>query len=89
MRLKFLHDSQIDFHEFGVMDHFDVEKHLNEFIEDEYMKGHKALLIITGTGKMVKPLVAKLLKTNKFVKEFNEAGYFNGQKGAYEVTLKG
>ncbi len=78
----------MDFHEFGILDHFDVEKILNEYLEDEHVSGNKALLIITGTGKMVKPLVAKLLKTHRLVKEFSEAGYFNGQKGAYEVILK-
>jgi DNA-nicking Smr family endonuclease len=88
MYFLFRHDSQLDFHKYGKLDHFDVEKILSEFIEDEYHVGHKALLVIVGTGQMVKPVVSKLLKMNKFVKEFGEAGYFNGQKGAYEVILK-
>jgi DNA-nicking Smr family endonuclease len=88
MFFLFRHDSQLDFHKYGLIDHFDVEQILSGFIEDEYISGNKALLIITGTGSMVKPTVAKLLKMNKFVKEFGEAGYFNGQKGAYEVILK-
>ncbi len=88
MYFLFQHDSKLDFHKYGKLDHFDIEKILNEFIEDEHNHGHKALLIITGTGMLVKPVVNRLLKTNKLVKEYGEAGYTNGQKGAYEVILK-
>jgi|WetSurMetagenome_2_1015567.scaffolds.fasta_scaffold1651844_1 DNA-nicking Smr family endonuclease len=84
----FIPDGTLDFHEFGVLDKFDIEKLLSEFIEDSYVKGLKRVLIIVGKGLIVRPEVEKLLKENSFVENFKRAGYFNGQDGAFEVNLK-
>lgn len=86
--MEFEADAEYDFHQFEELLPFDVEKHLTEFIEDSFVAGHKNLLIITGKGSMVRPTVRKLLPSNKHVKEFRHAGYFNGQDGAFEVILK-
>jgi DNA-nicking Smr family endonuclease len=84
----FISDSEIDFHDFGPMTQIEIEQKLEQFIEDEYAKGSTNLLVITGKGKVVKPLVEKLLKVSKFVRTFKTAGYYNGQTGAFEVILK-
>lgn len=84
----FLADETLDFHELGILDHFDIEKILTEFIENSYNKDHTQVLVITGKGQVVRPLVKKLLEKSKYVEEFRYAGYFNGQSGAFEVTLK-
>jgi len=86
--LKFVPEAEIDFHEFGPMTSFDIEKYLNEFLEDSYFLKLRYVLVITGKGQVVRPAVLKLLKENKFVESFKTAGYFNGQSGALEVILK-
>lgn len=86
--MDFIPDAEIDFHNFGELLPFDVERILNEFIEDSYVSNHKTLLVITGKGKMVRPEVQKLLNRNQHVEKFKQAGYFNGQSGAFEVWLK-
>jgi DNA-nicking Smr family endonuclease len=85
---KFISDSELDFHDFGILTEYEIEVILNNYIEDSYFLNLKYLLIITGKGKVVRPLVNKLLKTNKYVESHKRAGYFNGQEGAIEVTLK-
>lgn len=85
---NFIADSELDFHGRGLLNEFDIERILNEFIENEYTAGKNYLLVITGKGKVVRPLVKKLLAHNKYVTSFKQAGYFNGQEGAFEVTLK-
>ena len=83
----FVPDGTLDFHDFGVLNRFDIGKVLSEFIEDTYVKGLKRVLIIVGKGQVVRPEVEKLLKINTYVESFKRAGYFNGQEGAFEVTL--
>ena len=88
----FLPQAELDFHELGVLTAYDIEKYLNEFLEDCYIAKLKNVLVITGKGNVVRPAVLKLLselqKKNKFVESFKTAGYFNGQSGAVEVVLK-
>ncbi len=86
---EFVAESELDFHKFGEMTLYDIEKYLNEFIEDSYVSKLTRLLVITGKGAVVKPLVLRLLKQNKYVESFKMAGYFNGQGGAIEVQLRG
>lgn len=84
---QFVPDDELDFHIFGVINHFDVEKILNEFLEDSEIADNKNLLIIVGKGNVVRPQVRKLLSRHKSVEKFKQAGYFNGQDGAFEVIL--
>lgn len=84
----FIAQAELDFHEFGELTTYDIEKYLNEFLEDCYISKLQRVLIITGKGKVVRPLVMKLLKINKYVSTFKTAGYFNGQSGALEVEIK-
>lgn len=83
----FVSEDQLDFHDFERLTPFDIEKILNEFIEDSYVAGRENILIITGKGKVVRPLVEKLLPKNKHIRKFKRAGYFNGQDGAFEIFL--
>ena len=85
---SFIPDDTFDFHQFDKLDDYLVEKYLIQFIEDCYHKENEKVLIITGKGKFVNPLVGKLLSSINHVKTFKKAGYFNGGEGAYEVELK-
>lgn len=83
----FVPDAQLDFHGMGVLTAYDIEKLLHEFIEDCYIVNKRQLLVITGKGSVVRPLVERLLKNHKHVARFQHAGYFSGQTGAFEVVL--
>lgn len=85
--MKKFYDAELDYHEYGILDHFEIEKVFNEFIEDSFNAKHTNLLIITGKGATVRPLVLRFLKNNKYVKSFQFADYYNGQSGAIEVEL--
>lgn len=89
---KFFAQAELDFHNLGVLTSYDIEKHLSEFLEDCFIAKMKEVLVITGKGNVVRPAVLKLLsglsKKNQWVESFKTAGYFNGQSGAIEVTLK-
>ncbi len=85
----FVSQDEIDFHKFGPLTGFDIEKLLCNFLEDCYVAKLEKVLVITGKGNIVRPAVNKLLKQNKYVQSFKSAGYFNGQSGAFEVELKG
>jgi DNA-nicking Smr family endonuclease len=92
---KFKHEAKFDFHDLelkGITD-YEVETHLFHFLEDSYHKGLQNVLVVTGKGSVIKPMVLKLLKTSSqiknLVKRYKLAGYFNGQGGALEIVLKG
>jgi DNA-nicking Smr family endonuclease len=84
----FVPDFSIDFHKFGPMNSYEIEKRVREFVEDSYAAGGNRLLIITGKGKTVRPIAQEILGTSDIVEEYRYAGYFNGQDGALEVILK-
>ncbi len=79
---------QLDFHDYGVINSFDIARIYNEFVDETIKLKQKRLLIIVGKGKIVNPRVNKLLSKDNRVDSFNYAGYFSGGKGAFEVTLK-
>lgn len=83
----FLAQSEFDFHDFEILNAYDIEKLLSDYLEDCYALGYKQVLVITGKGKVVRPAVNRLLKQHKLVLKHNLAGYFNGQDGAFEVQL--
>lgn len=84
----FIAEDQLDFHVWDRLDKFQIEKILFEFLEDSYVREYEQILVITGNGKVVKPLVDKLLDNHELVRKYNRAGYYNGQGGAFEVHLK-
>lgn len=84
----FVPQDTLDYHDRGVLLPYDIEQLLNDFLEDGILSAFKYVLVIVGKGKVVKPLVNKLLKTHKYVESYKQAGYFNGQEGAFEVILK-
>lgn len=84
----FDYDDKLDFHTFGILRRFEINLHLEHFIEDSYARSYKNLLIITGKGQVVRPIVEKNLKLNKLIFTYRVGGYFNGQDGAFEVELK-
>lgn len=89
MHDPFSPQAEFDFHDLGPLTSFDIEKYLDTFLEDSYNAKFTQVLVITGKGAVVRPLVYKLLKHHNLVKEFRPAGYFNGQGGAFEVEIRG
>lgn len=83
----FQDEATFDFHEFDQLTSFDIEKKLKEFLEISYSEGKNSVLVITGKGMKVRPMVFRLLQKSERVKEFKQAGYHNGQNGAFEVIL--
>lgn len=84
---EFIPQATIDFHKFGLLSEYDVEQKLANFLEDAYIQNLTQVLVITGKGEMVRPLVKKLLEKSDLVESFETAGYFNGQTGAFEVRI--
>ena len=84
---EFVPQRELDYHDKGILDVFQIENMLDIFVEDCYLGGIKRVLIITGKGIVVRAVVKKHLKKVKYVKSFNMAGYFNGGSGAFEVEL--
>ncbi len=84
----FIAGDTLDFHNYNELTNYDIEDILYKFIEDSFVAGYEQILIITGKGRVVKPLVHKLLSKNKYIKSYKKAGYYNGQDGAVEVYLK-
>ena len=80
--------SELDFHEFGIINDYDIAQIYNEYIDESIKSGFIRLLIIVGKGKVVNPRVNRLLTKDSRVESFDQAGYFSGGKGAFEVTLK-
>lgn len=83
----FFPEATFDYHTFGVLSPYEIEKYFEDFLLDCEIMGCKRVLIITGKGQVVKPIVNRLLKHSKKVESYKTAGYFNGQEGAFEVIL--
>ncbi|MEP7104185.1 MAG: Smr/MutS family protein [Candidatus Dojkabacteria bacterium] len=83
----FVSQAELDFHILDHFDSFEIEKMLNEFLEECYIKKFDQVIVIVGKGAVVKPYVTRLLKQHKLVSEFKQASYYNGQSGAFEVNL--
>lgn len=77
----------LDYHPLGILDTFQIEYTLEKFIEDSYFAGKRKLLIITGKGSVIRPVVKKHIRTLSHIKSWTQAGYFNGGSGALEVEL--
>jgi len=86
---EFVPQSELDFHNLGELTTYDIEKYLNEFLEDCYINKLSRVLVVTGKGLIVRPLVLRLLRNHKYVDGYKPAGYFNGQSGAVEIELVG
>lgn len=86
--MDFYPEATLDYHNRGSLDPFDIELLLTRFIEESLIANHKQVLVITGKGRVVRPIVMQLLRQHKQVASYNTAGYFNGQDGAIEVELK-
>lgn len=84
----FIAEETFDYHGLGPLPEFEIIRLAENFIEECYSANKDNILIITGKGQKVRPLVKKVLSSNKYVKSFKTAGYYNGQEGAFEVCLK-
>ncbi len=84
----FVAEAELDFHNRGILSPHDVEFETDIFLREQQILGKRMVLVITGKGKMVRPVIGRFLKTHPVVMEFKTAGYYNGQDGAYEVILK-
>ncbi len=80
-------EAQFDFHPLGVLTVEEIEFYTDKFLEEQRAIGNTKLIIITGKGRVVRPVVERVLKDYRFVKEYRRAGYFNGQEGAFEIVL--
>jgi DNA-nicking Smr family endonuclease len=85
---EFTPDATLDYHDRGSMSKYKIEKLLEDFLIESYSEGLKKLLVITGQGKVVRPIVRRFLDKSDYIEKFKKAGYFNGQSGAFEVSLK-
>lgn len=85
--MNWIFDAELDYHDLGVLNPYDVEKLLNDFIQDSHLKGYSRLLVITGKGKVVRPLVLRLLKHHKLVKKFESNEQVNTFSGSYVVYI--
>jgi DNA-nicking Smr family endonuclease len=81
-------EAELDYHNRGSLSQFEIEQIFENFINETHSMGLDRVLIITGKGQIVKPKVANLLKQSSKVREYRQAGFSNGQDGAFEVTLK-
>lgn len=84
---SFIPEAQLDYHDLGILSVEEINYFLDKFIEEQVALGHTKVIIVTGKGKVVRPVVEKRLSKCKFISGFNSAGYFNGQEGAFEVEL--
>lgn len=85
--VQFISEAELDFHILDKFDSFEVEKMLNIFLEDCYLRKIENVTVIVGKGFVVRPYVQKLLTRHKLVEKFNQASFSNGQTGAFEVKL--
>lgn len=84
----FVPDQILDYHGLGILDQYDVEKLLNDFISEAFSINCNRVLVITGKGNLIRKLLPNLLKNIDTVKSFNKASSKNGGEGAYEIYLK-
>jgi DNA-nicking Smr family endonuclease len=84
----FTPQATLDYHDRGPLSKYEIEKLLEDFLLESYTDGLNKVLIITGKGQVVRPIVSKSLKKNSLVQKSSKAGYYNGQSGAFEVYLK-
>lgn len=78
----------LDYHGFGVLDPYEVEEILNNFMYKAYEMKLVKVLVITGKGRLIKQSVPGILKKVNFVKSFQIASSANGGEGALEILLK-
>lgn len=81
-------EAVLDYHTYGIIDDYSIEKILREFLEDSYFIKCKFVEVITGKGKVVRPLVQKLLSKNKLVESFKPSGEYSTNQGSFEIVLK-
>jgi dsDNA-specific endonuclease/ATPase MutS2 len=79
---------ELDYHELGILTKEEIEYHLLSFIEQAHLAREDEVRIVTGKGRVVRPLVQAALKRNKLVDSFRFADYYSGQDGVIVVTLK-
>lgn len=84
----FFPEDTLDFHDLGVLTPNQIIFETNQFIELSQLSGHTKVRIITGKGKVVRPLVQKVISNHKSIAKFKVAGYYDGQDGAFDINLK-
>lgn len=80
-------DAKLDYHDRGVLDPYTIEKLLEDFILDSYLAKCNKLLVITGRGRVVRPLVLRILKHHKTVKNFEPLENVNLYGGSFVVYI--
>lgn len=83
----FREQATLDMHDFLPLPHDEIRTMIKNFIEEKYHQGLFQIKIITGKGRVARPIALQLLKKSPYVKQYRFAGYFTGQDGALEVLL--
>ncbi len=81
-------DRELDFHNMGILTREEIKYLVECFLEDSILMGASNVLIVTGRGNTVRPLVRLCLMESKKVASFRIARFFRGGAGAFEVFLK-
>jgi len=76
---SFIPEDILDCHEFGQIPYFEIVKLIEEFIEDSFNNEFYKVRIITGKGKIIRPLTINILKKSEYVENFNFSDYWSGQ----------
>jgi DNA-nicking Smr family endonuclease len=84
---EFRSTASFDFHNRGPLSKDIIEDLCASFLQECHANNDRFVIIITGKGEKVRPLVSRYLARSKRVKTFRTAGYYNGQEGAFEVEL--
>jgi len=87
--------AEFNFHDRGILTQSDMQKLVDEFIEECRDRGLRKVLIITGKGlhsrngsPVIKPFVKKYLQSKSFVSMVYEGRYDRGGSGTLEIILK-
>lgn len=90
-----LPQSQLDFHQFGLLHTEQILLEVESFLQKCQAEGLEKILIITGKGlhskngkAVIKPLVQEHLRRSDLVKSFSNAPMQLGGEGAIMVTLQ-
>lgn len=83
----FFPDDILDFHHLGILTPEQISYEADKFINNSHQSGHQFIRIITGKGRVVRPTVIRVLRQHRLIKDFKQAGYYEGQDGAYDIKL--
>ena len=81
-------EALLDFHDYDILNESYILEIYDQFIKESIEASQTKVLIITGKGEVIKPLINKTLARDNRVDTYNHAGMYQGGKGAFEIFLK-